>query len=285
MSARSDHSTAKRPHVASALTTSALTTVALLAGGFAPAAGQDAAYDFSAPAARFELPGDLDEISGLTVLDAAHVAAVQDEEGELYVLSLATGEVTRRTPFGKTGDYEGVELLGDRLFVMTSDATVTELLDWRTGDIATRVYDLGLGAKRCNAEGLGADGERLLLACKNADDTERNRVYAVELAAAGEPHAEVLVKLHAEDVPRGEKFLRPSAIAVHPVTGETVVLSSRRETLVRLDACGRVVGTWDFDAADLEQPEGLAFLPNGDVLIASEGDEDAAVLVRYAYRG
>ena len=283
MSRRSDHY-ATPSRLAGALPLAgALATLAL---GFGlPAGGPDVPYDFTAPAARFELPGALDEISGLTLLDEGHVAAVQDEEGDLYVLSLATGEVTRRTPFGEAGDYEGLELVGDRLFVMTSDGELTELLDWGGDDVRTRAFDLDLGGEKCNAEGLGADGRRLIIACKNADDTDRNRVYTVDLAGGGDLTHELLTKLHPDDVPRGKKDLRPSAVAVHPVTGHTVVLSSRRESLVCLDACGRVADVWDFDAADLEQPEGLAFLPNGDVLIASEGDEDAAVLVRYAWRG
>ena len=40
---------------------------------------------------------------------------------------------------------------------------------------------------------------------------------------------------------------------------------------------------WDLGPAAFEQPEGLAFLPNGDVLVSSEGDDGPALIVRFAY--
>ncbi|MBP9161056.1 MAG: hypothetical protein KBF49_09425 [Flavobacteriales bacterium] len=41
-------------------------------------------------------------------------------------------------------------------------------------------------------------------------------------------------------------------------------------------------------AADLHKPEGLAFLPNGDLLSSSEGDKKGLVqasVLRFAWRG
>ena len=41
-------------------------------------------------------------------------------------------------------------------------------------------------------------------------------------------------------------------------------------------------------AADFYKPEGLAFLPNGDLLISSEGDKKGLVqasVLRFAWRG
>ena len=81
----------------------------------------------------------------------------------------------------------------------------------------------------------------------------------------------------------GEKSLRPSALAVHPITGRTVVLSSKRESLIALDASGAVADVWDLRPAAFEQPEGLAFLPNGDALVSSEGGDGPAVLLRFTY--
>ena len=54
----------------------------------APAA---APYRFDTPSAQFDLPGRLDEISGLTALDATRLGAVQDEDGVLFVIDAATG--------------------------------------------------------------------------------------------------------------------------------------------------------------------------------------------------
>ena len=245
-------------------------------------------YRFDEPVARFTLPDELVEISALTVLDDAHLGAVQDEDGDLYVLSAETGRVTAVVPFGPPGDYEGVERMGDRLFVLRADGAVLELEGWSGGEARTTVYETGLGAKDCDAEGLGADpgsgpGQaRLLIACKEEDGDDLNRVYAFDLDAMA-LSSEPVLTLDRDAVPGGDKKLRPSALAVHPVTGRAVVLSSKREALVSLDAAGAVADVWDLSPADFEQPEGLAFLPNGDVFVSSEGTDGPAVLVRFAY--
>jgi len=239
-------------------------------------------YRFDQPVARFEMPDALREISALTVLDADHLGAVQDEDGDLYVLSTETGRVEAVVSFGPPGDYEGIERVGDRLFVLRADGAVLELDGWTGDEARATVFETGLGADACDAEGLGSDGRRLLIACKEDDGDDLNRVYAVDLATMALV-PEPVFSLDPDTVP-GDKKLRPSALAVHPFTGHTVVLSSRREALVALDADGAVVDVWDLGPAGFEQPEGLTFLPNGDALVSSEGGDGPAVILRFAYR-
>lgn len=240
-------------------------------------------YRFDQPVARFEMPEALREISALTVLNARQLGAVQDEDGDLYVLSSETGEVVRVVPFGPPGDYEGIELVGDRLFVLRADGAILELDGWTGGEARATIYETGLGAKACDAEGLGAEGQRLLIACKEEGDDDRNAVYAFDLATNALVPQPVS-RIARDAVPGNDKKLRPSALAVHPVTGHTVVLSSKREALIALDATGTVAGVWDLGPANFEQPEGLAFLPNGDALVSSEGGDGPAVILRFAYQ-
>ncbi len=242
-------------------------------------------YRFDQPVARFELPEALREISALTVLDAEHVGAVQDEEGSLYIIEIATGRVSAVVPFGPPGDYEGVELAEGRLFVLRADGAILELEGWTSGrETTARVYETGLGARACDGEGLGYDATRqqLLISCK-AETDGRNPVYGFSLATNTVTDAPVL-QLDPNVIP-GRKKLAPSALAVHPITGHTVFISSKRDALVSIDASGAVVGTWDLSPARLPQPEGLTFLPNGDALVSSEGKSGPGLLVRFAYGG
>ena len=242
-------------------------------------------YRFDQAVARFELPAELREISALTVLDADHVGAVQDEEGSLYIIEIGTGRVSAVVPFGPPGDYEGVELADGRLFVLRADGAVLELEGWTGGrETTARVYETGLGANACDAEGLGYDAARgqLLISCKE-EANGRNAVHGFSLATNALVEAPVF-QLDPAAVP-GRKKLAPSALAVHPLTGHTVVISSKRDALIALDASGAVVGTWDLGPARLEQPEGLTFLPNGDAILASEGGDGPGVLARFAYNG
>lgn len=244
-------------------------------------------YRFDQPAGRFTLPEDLVEISALTVLDDDHLGAVQDEDGDLYVLSTETGGVTVVVPFGTSGDYEGIELATDRLFVLRSDGAVIEIEGWRgavdgNGEARATVYQTGLGSNRCNAEGLGTDAGRLLIACKEEDGGGLSLVYAFDLTT-NTLVPELVAVLGRDDVAGGSGALRPSALAVHPITGRTVMLASKREALVSLDATGGVASVWDLGPARFEQPEGLAFLANGDAFVSSEGVESPAVLLQFAY--
>ena len=80
----------------------------------------DPPYRFDQPDAHFKLKNALREISGLTLLDESRIGAVQDEDGKLYIINLETGEVEDDFKFNKDGDYEGVERVGDTLFVLSS---------------------------------------------------------------------------------------------------------------------------------------------------------------------
>lgn len=251
-----------------------------------PASEATGPYRFDQPVASFTLPDDLREISGLTVLDERHLGAIQDEDGDLYVIEQETGRVTTVVSFGPPGDYEGIALAGERLFVLRADGALLELAGWAGGEARTQTVETGLGADACDAEGLAFDAAqgRLLIACKeegSGDLDGRNVVYAYGLDA-GALVPDPVVVLDPDDVP-GDKKLRPSALALHPVTGHLVLLSSNRESLVGLDASGAVAEVWDLKPAAFEQPEGLAFLPDGDVFVASEGDDGPAVLLRFAY--
>ena len=241
-------------------------------------------YDFEKPSRKFELPKKLKEISALTIVNKKRVAAVQDEKGEIFVLSLKTGEVVSRTEFGKNGDYEGIERVGNKLFVMRSDATIYELTKDGKDAYNSKKLDTKLGLKKCNSEGLGTDGERLLLCCKNADkDNKRNKVYAVDIKS-GKVSVKTIFELDPKEAP-GKDSIRPSALAIHPKTGNIVIISSKRNLLLSYSLEGTLVDSWDFSDLKLEQPEGLAFLPNGDMVMSSEGNKKPATLVYLDWKG
>lgn len=239
-----------------------------------------APYDFTEPAAAFALPAVLREISGLTLLDDEQLGAVQDEEGDLYAIRMADGEPLGRIRFARGGDYEALERLSDLIYVLQSDGDLFELRDWNRGRVPkTRNFETRLGAKACDAEGLGARGELLYISCKEEDADGLTRVYEFDPRNA-------VTRLHLtidpDDVP-GEGPLAVSALAFHPVSGHLVLLSSKRERLISVTPTGAVAEVWDFEDAKLEQPEGLAFLPNGDMYISSESKGAAGHIVRFDY--
>ncbi|MEM1043077.1 MAG: SdiA-regulated domain-containing protein [Bacteroidota bacterium] len=263
----------------------------------------DAPYRFDAPDARFDLPGRLDEISGLTDLGGGRLGAVQDEKGNLYVLDAATGEVVHEHDFGGGGDYEGVGLVGDRVVVLRSDGRLFVILDWQTEKTRAATLDTGLHGS-CDAEGLAFDteGERLLVACKEragrglrgaralyAFDLNRQAlvpepafvVWADSLAGM-ERSLDEAVRSAVRPLSDINAF-KPSAVGIHPLTGEVYVLSSVAKRVLVLARGGTIAAAWPLPSRLLPQPEGLAFLPDGTLFIASEAAGGDATLLRFAY--
>ena len=265
----------------------------------------DASYTFVSPDAEFKLEGDLDEISGLATMKDGMLAAVEDERGELFILDPSTGEVVSRKEFGKKGDYEAVEVAGDRVFVLRSDGKLFELAELSGNKISPAEHDLDI-PRNCDAEGLAFDSRRLLLSCK--EDAGKNlgkvkAIYGVDLtskklsgkpvftidparfSASGSDNAVNDAVRSAVSGTIDLSGFKPSDLAVHPLTGELFIISSVRTAIIVLDRSGRVTKFWNLPDGLMEQPEGIAFLPNGDMWLASEaGSKKSARLLRFNFR-
>ena len=70
-----------------------------------------------------------------------------------------------------------------------------------------------------------------------------------------------------------EKFnFYPSAIGVHPITGDIYVLSTKdTKGLARFSHDGKLKDFQWIDKGLMPQPEGLCFSPDGTLFISSEG--------------
>ncbi len=272
-----------------------------------PADAPPAPYAFERPDTLFRLPGTLREISGLTVLDAHTLGAVQDEKGDLYRIDLRTGTIVDRRDFGKNLDYEGVERVGNAVWVLQSDGDLFEIEDWRADKLDADRHDTGLGAAY-DTEGLAYDAahHRLLIACKEyaGKDLDRYKaIYAFDLERRERLDAPAFlidVETFREGVEADDGLgaplrqalrplmdlsgFKPSALAIHPLTGELYVLSSVLKGIAVLAPDGTMTAVWPLPDPPFEQPEGLAFLPDGTLFIASEGVGKKAVLARFAYR-
>ncbi len=262
-------------------------------------------YTFAAPDMLVELPGRLDEVSGLAWLGDGRLAAVQDEKGDLFVLDAATGEVVGEVDFGSGGDYEGVERAGadGPLWVLRSDGTLFRLDGWAGDRADAEAVATGMHAG-CDAEGLAfqPDPDRLLVACKEAAGRglDGRAVYGFRLATGALSPGPVLT-LDVEDLerrlgrsgsaarrlasPLGELSpFKPSALALHPLTGELWVLSSVAKAVAVVQPGGAVRAVWALPDGLFRQPEGLTFAPDGTLFVASEARGKKAVLARYRYQ-
>ena len=242
-------------------------------------------YDFGAPDATFELPPSLLEISGITVMPDGNLAAVQDEAGLLFTLDPQSGSIVGEQPFAGPGDYEDVEHAAGAVWVLQANGSLFELPQ---GGGDSREHETPL-KKKCDAEGLAFDaaGNRLLIACKEdpgegADENAHRAVYGFDLATRELGERPVFL-LEREALDADDNF-KPSALAVHPSTGEIYVLSSVRRAIAILDPGGALTSVVDLPASSNAQPEGLAFGSGGVLYLTNEGSDGPATLQRFTPR-
>lgn len=251
----------------------------------------ESGYDLLAPDSVHELPALLREISGIAISSPHTVLCVQDELGVVFEYDLRTEAISTVYRFTDVGDFEDIAVQGDVITVLRSDGKLYHL-DRRTGNVLKeKLHPL----PALNYEGLCAVGDIHYMVSKEAPVTGSSTARLVHLVSADHvPElwrtldaaevAALFMKDHPALAHHGVQF-HPSAIAVHPITGELYVLSaSDRLLAIYGDALRAVV---PLPSERFFKPEGLAFLPNGDLLISNEGDKRGMVpgnVLRFTYR-
>ena len=269
-------------------------------------------FDTKSPDATFEMPDELFEISGLSVTtDGKHLVAIQDENGIIFKINVETGAVDQKIPFWKDGDYEGVEVVGNDVYVVKSTGTIYRIrnLEGENQEVVKFKYFLD---KDNDVEGLGLDVKngRLLVACKAKAGTgehmkKKKGIYAfdfnreqMDTVPALVISQESVIKFlqNNPELPSHEKltdfFVRedgkfkfsPSAIAIHPVTEEIYITSSVGKMMLVLNAQGDLIHMEKLKKSIHPQPEGLCFDKDGNMYIANEGKDDTALIYKYNYR-
>lgn len=270
------------------------------------------AYELAKPSATFELSGELNEVSGLSMsADGQQVVAIQDEAGILFFINPQNGRVERRQSFWKEGDYEGVEIVGDRIFVTKNSGTLYEIQQGEHSDNLRK--HKGRFDDSYDVEGLCYDSKRnkLLMACKakghlNEDergifgfDLATNRFDSLALFTIKKAELFSFIdKQSRRSKKTAQRFqaalsddfgnfsFSPSAIARHPLTGDFYISSSAGgKFLLVIDATGKTRHMVLLDKNIHRQPEGIAFDEKGNLYIANEAKKgSASKLYRFDYK-
>jgi len=255
-------------------------------------------YDLRNPDKEFPLPSKVAEISGLTKYGENKLLFLNDEDGKVFQFDLKKKEIQENFRFWKKGDFEGIELLGDRVYTLQSDGDLISF-EIKDGDVGkTRKEETPLGLKN-DTEGLGYDPEQnvLLIACKAKGDIGDQKVagkvvYAYDyekrifnkkpvIQVRWEQVRDFLKDNGLDIFINDSRRFKPSAIAVHPITKNYFVLSTTGKSLIVFDRKGEIVLYYTVPRKILEQPEGICFDPNGDMYLSSEGDEEKPLIVKF----
>ena len=237
-------------------------------------------YDFENPSEKFIMPNKLKEISGLSFFKNNQLACVNDEEGKVFIYDFVEKEIVDKIPFGKDGDYEGVEVVGDEVFVLKSNG---KLKSFKIGVAYEREIDCS-NPDVLEYEGLSYDpkSKYLLLAAKERvkDKDDKKMIYAYDF------DRKILFKHIAipqdqlKDDANGKDF-KPSGIAVSPITGQTFIIASVGKKLLILSEDGQKQALISLNPKIFIQPEGICFTPNGDLFIASEGKDGEGYILKF----
>jgi uncharacterized protein YjiK len=237
------------------------------------------------------MPGRLEEISGLAITPDGRLFGHDDERATVHEIDRATGEVGKRVFVGGDpsleGDFEGLAVVDERFFLVTSRGALYEFREVGDREIAPhRTTDVGL-ADSCEIEGLDYDPseDELLLACKtNAPERGAIVVHRLPLDAQRARPAPIVIErtqLTAFGVSGG---FRASSIAVTPA-GTLMLTSAAPEAVIEVDRAGRVLAGARLSRDAHPQPEGLAFGPDGTLYVADEQNGAEARVSAYPRGG
>ena len=241
--------------------------------------------------ARWVLPRELDEISGIALTPDGRLLAHGDERAQVSEIDYRRGVIVKQFVIGNPtvrADLEGITVANDVVF-MTTDKGV--LYEFREGVNGSRVdylmYDTRLG-KECEFEGLAYDPKihSLLLACKEVDDKRLRAdsmvIYRWKLSGGGQRISRITAPLSPILQAINEKEFHPAEITIDPNTGNYVIVASIEGALVEITPAGEVISARKL-AGQHDQPESIAITKDGVLIIGDEAGSRRAFITLYPW--
>ena len=252
-------------------------------------------YDIKKPKRTWELPSSLVEVSGNTWVDKNHLLLIDDRHPNLYLVNINDKNIVleKTIPFHDDEtdkfDIEDVTIANDVVYALWSHGVLFKISNWNaTPEIKEIPTFL---SKENNTEGLCYDPvtKSLLIACKfssgiKGEDKSTKAVYKFDMATETIEEEPFLI-IHKKDFEKlaGSKLVfYPSAIAVHPITHNIYLLSTRENKCMAVFNRAGVLISFQFIEEDLmPQPEGICFSPEGVLYISSEGKNGPGKLLEF----
>lgn len=251
-------------------------------------------YNFLKPAKIFDLPDILREISGIAVSSADEIYCIQDEAGILFSYNLLTEKISEMLRFTDTGDFEDITIGAGGVLLLRSDGTVFNFNPKTFNGTPKQTI---VPTQSMNIEGLFLDrkNEILLVASKSEPVNGAKNIREIHQTSPGKMFdSSVFLKIDIDEINGLLKKthpglmeettveFNPSAIAIHPVTGELYILSAS-DRLLAVFKNKQLKQVIPLPSEIFYKPEGLSFSPNGDMFISSEGIKNGALPGRIFY--
>jgi uncharacterized protein YjiK len=252
--------------------------------------GADFSYDLKNPNHTWKLPAQLVEVSGNTWIDANHLILIEDLHPNLYYIKIDEKVVTleKTVPFASEDkekfDIEDVTYVNNIVYALWSHGVLFKITEWQTKPVVEKIKT-GL-KKENNTEGLCYDPvtQKLLIACKDdagvPDEKKSTKaVYQFDMTQEKLIDKPFLLinKKDFESIAGDKISFNPSAIAIHPITHDIYLLTTRDNKGMAVFSHEGVLKFYQIIDKDLmPQPEGICFSPEGKLYISSEGKKGEA---------
>ncbi|WP_310991669.1 SdiA-regulated domain-containing protein [Aequorivita marina] len=245
---------------------------------------------------KWDMPNDLNEISGISWISEDKIACVQDEEGIIYIFNFDTELVEKRVNFAKSGDYEALTIVDSTAYVMESNGSLFEISNYLSPNFETKKYKTPFSGKN-NMESLVADtiNNRLLFTVKNNDPNsdDYKGIYAFNLETKQTETLPILKiplndpiftgKDKDDDGDQYENFY-PSEIGINPINGNIYILASKKQPqLLIMSNKGELLKLHQLYKKSFRQPEGLTFSKDGTIFISNEGKKGTANILEVEF--
>ena len=237
-------------------------------------------YDLTHPVIM-KLPEGLVEISGIAYYAKdTSVFAIGDESGNLYKISLNRKGDIKKWKFDKKHDFEDLVLKDSTFYVLVSNGDIVSVQFGQNDSIITHTSTFPDASKKLNEfESLYYDDSlrQLVLLCKDCEDDDKKTISAWGYNDTSGAYTASIYTIDVQPIAQKlgvEKVkLKPSAMAINPVTNELYIISSINRVLIVTDRQGKFKELFTLDRAIYKQPEGIAFTPAGDMMISNEASE------------
>jgi hypothetical protein len=237
------------------------------------------------------LPSTISQLSGIVYYAKDEsIFCIDDNEGMLYKFPLYKRKILQNWPFSSKTDFEELVLHDSTFYALKSNGDVTAF-SFRKDTAIIDTFTTGTNIKVREFEAMLFDTVRnqLLLVCKDCEDDPKNTtsVWGLDFGSKKLSDSPVFVIQGAQiEKLFGKKLtkFKPSAAAVHPLTGDFYYVSAINDILLVTDRNGVVKEATALDKVLFKQPEGLSFMPNGTLLVSNEfGDTGTATILLYPY--
>jgi uncharacterized protein YjiK len=247
-------------------------------------------FDFSKPVFVYELDMGLTEISGLAVTEDGRLYAHNDEIGSIFELDPKNGRIIKWFYLGPNKvyeDFEAVAVVGEEIYLVTSNGFLYRFYDQPDGKYS-KYERIRTGLSNSfEIEGMCYDPKThsLLLASKKFAGRgikDSRAVYSFDLKnnrLSDEPR--FLISLAELKKKFKINNFSPSGMERIEKSGNFLILSSGERGVLEIDARGNLISFKALNKASHPQPEGIAILNDGTLLISDEGGNKKATLTGY----